>query len=168
MASLKMIMIFLSLEVYFCSAQRQSSTVPASVPSVVIIGPVNGTCPAQEVIDEQRKSMKSNLLRILNARYNQPPCACGGTGEWNRIAYLNMNDTTQQCPSSWRLHTAPVRGCGRVTSRSCDSAIFPANGRTYSRVCGRVIAYQRGSTEAFLPPFQGHVVWMIPTLMEYR
>ena len=32
MASLKMILIFLSLEVYFSSAQRQNSTLPASVP----------------------------------------------------------------------------------------------------------------------------------------
>ena len=150
MASLKMILIFLSLEVYFSFAQRQNSTLPASVPSAIIRGIGSETCPAREVIEQQRNLIKSNIIRILNSRYYQPPCACGGSGEWSRIAYLDMNDTTQQCPSNWMLITSPVRGCGRITS-SCNSAIFPVNGRTYSHVCGRVIAYQRGSTDAFYP-----------------
>ena len=59
-----------------------------------------------------------------------------------------MNETTQRCPLNWMLITSPIRGCGRRTT-SCNSAFFPVNGRTYSRVCGRVIAYQRGSTDAF-------------------
>ena len=147
MASMKIVMIFLSLEVYFCSTQRQNSTLPASVPSVVIRGTANGTCPAQEVIEEQRNLTKSNIIRILNVHHS---CTCGGSGEWSRIAYFDMNDSTQQCPSNWSLITSPVRGCGRRTS-SCNSAIFPANGQTYSHVCGRVIAYQRGSTNAFEP-----------------
>ena len=149
MALLKMILIFLSLGVYFCSAQKKNSTMPASVPSVVIRGTGSETCPAQEAIEEQRNSTKSNIIRILNSRYYQSPCACGGSGEWSRIAYLDMTDSTQQCPLSWRLYISPVRGCGRYVSRSCSSAIFPANGRTYSHVCGKVIAYQRGSTDAF-------------------
>ena len=151
MASLK-IMIFLSLEVYFSSAQQQNSTLPASVPSVVIRGAGSEACPAREVIEEQRNLAKSNVINILNAHNSQPPCACGGSGEWSRIAYLNMDDITQQCPSNWRLHTSPVRGCGiNSTVRACNSTLFPANGRTYSRVCGKVIAYQRGSTDAFHP-----------------
>ena len=148
MAPLKMILICLSLKIYFSSTQRLNSTLPASVPPVVIRGTGSETCPVEEAIEEQRNLTKSNIIRILNSRYNQSPCVCGGSGEWSRIAYLDMNDTTQQCPSNWSLITSPVRGCGRITS-SCNSAIFPVNGRTYSHVCGRVIAYQRGSTEAF-------------------
>ena len=147
MTSFKM-MIFLSLEVYFCSAQRQNSTLPVTVPPVVMRGRGSGTRPAQEAIKEQRNLTKSSIIRILNSRYYQLPCACGGSGEWSRIAYLDMNDTTQQCPSNWMLITNPVRECGRRTT-SCNSAFFPVNGRTYSHVCGRVIAYQRGSTDAF-------------------
>ena len=146
MALVKTILLVLLLE--SCSAQRQDSKLQEIVPSVVIRGTGDGTCPAQEVMDEQRNATKSNVQQILDARY---PCACGGSGEWSRIAYLNMTDSTQQCPSSWRLHITPVRGCGRVRNSACDSAIFPANGRTYSRVCGRVIAYQKGSTDAFKP-----------------
>ena len=33
---------------------------------------------------------------------------------------------------------------------SCDKAVFPTNRLHYSRVCGRVVAYQKGNTNAFL------------------
>ncbi len=64
------------------------------------------------------------------------------------VAYLNMSDTTQRCPSSWNFTASPVRGCDRLVS-NCDSVTFPSNGQSYSRVCGRVIGYQRGTTDAF-------------------
>ena len=87
------------------------------------------------------------MNRILNNRYH-PPCACGGQREWSRIAHLNMTDPSQNCPSNWTLRSSPVRGCGKSTT-SCDSAFFPPNGHRYSRVCGRVIAYQYGTPDAF-------------------
>ena len=67
----------------------------------------------------------------------QCPCISGGG---TRIANLDMTDPYQQCPPEWTLITSPVRTCGRTTtgSNSCDSVIFPVNGTTYSRVCGRV------------------------------
>ncbi len=44
-----------------------------------------------------------------------------------------------------------VRGCGRSSpgGDTCDSATFPSAGRSYSRVCGQVNAYQKGTTDAF-------------------
>ncbi len=79
------------------------------------------------------------------------PCSYGGVGNWTRVAYLNMSDTNQQCPSNWRLTSSPVRGCGRSSSEwsTCDSVIYPVNGRTYSSVCGRINAYQKGRENAF-------------------
>lgn len=73
-------------------------------------------------------------------------------------AHLNMTDPDQQCPPNWRLITSPVRACGRLTSTfgpSCDSAVFPSNGVSFSLVCGRVIAYQKGSVSAFFPSLEG-------------
>ena len=69
-------------------------------------------------------------------------CGCNSTG-WARVAYLNITDTSQQCPSAWRLLTTPRR-CARTTADSCDSAMFSSNGIRYSHVCGRVIGYQYG------------------------
>ena len=43
------------------------------------------------------------------------------------------------------------RTCGRATSSlySCDSVFFPVSGGPYSRVCGRIRAYQYGLPNAF-------------------
>ena len=76
-------------------------------------------------------------------------CGCNGdsTGGWARIAYLNTTDTSQQCPSAWRLITTPRRTCGRSIDVGCDSVIFPSNGIQYSNICGRVIGYQDQSPD---------------------
>ena len=67
-----------------------------------------------------------------------------------RVAHLDMTDTNQHCPSGFRLITSPKRTCGTPGSR-CVSTTFPINGVKYSRVCGKIKAYQYGSPEAFHP-----------------
>ena len=32
-------------------------------------------------------------------------CGCNSAGGWTRVAYLNMTDPSQQCPSAWTLQT---------------------------------------------------------------
>ena len=81
-------------------------------------------------------------------------CGCGGSSAWTRVAFLNMSDPNEVCPSNWTTYTSPVRGCGNGDgtgiSNQCDSIIYPNTmGQTYSRVCGRVIAYQHRNTLAF-------------------
>ena len=87
---------------------------------------------------------------FLFSQYN---CPCGGPGQWTRIAHLDMSDPSQQCPSNWNLVTTPVRGCGQSASSGCDSAIFTSTGQSYSHVCGKVIAYQSSTPNAFEPSF---------------
>ena len=61
-----------------------------------------------------------------------------------------MSDPVQQCPSSWRLYSANrVRACGRPSGRGCNSQNYTV-GQTYTKVCGQIIGYQVGSTDAFL------------------
>ena len=67
-----------------------------------------------------------------------------------RVAELDMTDPTQSCPSGFRLRTSPKRACGKPGS-GCVSTTFPVHGVLYSRVCGRVIAYQDKTGEAFNP-----------------
>ena len=75
------------------------------------------------------------------------------TGGWMRVANLDMTDSSQQCPDGFRLvsrSTVPRRTCGRSLSRGgCQSVVFPVNGVEYSKVCGRVKAYQYASVDAF-------------------
>ena len=76
---------------------------------------------------------------------------CGSGGGWTRLAYLNMTDSTENCPSGFRLYqSGGVRVCGRATSSvgSCTSVQFPSNGISYSQVCGRVVGYQYASPDA--------------------
>ncbi len=117
---------------------------PSRLPATVYSSPDSSgsTCPSQDTISEEHRRARDSILNSYNTA---PASPCGGPG-WTRVAYLDMSDTNQQCPSNWRLTTSPVRGCGRSNSggSTCDSVTYPVNGRTYSSVCGRVIAYQKG------------------------
>ena len=80
-------------------------------------------------------------------------CGCNSTGGWTRVAYLNMKDPNQQCPSAWTLQTRssePRRLC-RMTGSGlgCESATYSTFGMNYSHVCGRVTGYQYATTDAF-------------------
>ena len=76
---------------------------------------------------------------------------CGSGGGWTRLAYLDMSDATQNCPSGFKLYqSGGVRACGRpvTNSGSCVSVQFPSNGISYSQICGRVTGYQYRDTDA--------------------
>uniref|UniRef100_A0A1X7SPZ7 Fibrinogen C-terminal domain-containing protein n=1 Tax=Amphimedon queenslandica TaxID=400682 RepID=A0A1X7SPZ7_AMPQE len=75
-----------------------------------------------------------------------------GSGGWTRLAYLDMTDATQNCPSGLRLYqSGSYRACGRPAAYSggCVSVQFPSNGISYSQICGRVTGYQYGEPDAF-------------------
>ena len=74
---------------------------------------------------------------------------CNSTGGWTRLAYLDMSDSTVDCPTGFTLvEGGGVRACGRPGNvGSCESIKFPSNGISYSQVCGRVVGYQYGSTD---------------------
>ena len=142
-------------------AQQQDS-LPVQLPQVDIEGRNYGTCPSAEVTEQARSSTKEEIRSILRdtvvpilnstSSIQDGRCPCGGPGVWRRIAHLNMSGPNQQCPSNFI--TTPVRGCGRPT-HGCYSAVFPLTGSSYSRVCGRVNAIQRGSLDAFSPSLEG-------------
>uniref|UniRef100_A0A1X7T5D5 Uncharacterized protein n=1 Tax=Amphimedon queenslandica TaxID=400682 RepID=A0A1X7T5D5_AMPQE len=76
--------------------------------------------------------------------------ACGSGKGWTRLAYLDMSNATQNCPSGFRLYqSGGVRACGRNgNSGGCVSVHFPSNGISYSQICGRVTGYVFGSINA--------------------
>uniref|UniRef100_A0A1X7UD60 Uncharacterized protein n=1 Tax=Amphimedon queenslandica TaxID=400682 RepID=A0A1X7UD60_AMPQE len=71
---------------------------------------------------------------------------CGSGGGWTKLAYLDMTDATQNCPSGFGLYqSGGVRACGRNSSSAgCASVQFSSNGISYSQICGRVMGYQVG------------------------
>ena len=78
---------------------------------------------------------------------------CGEKGGWTRLGYLNMSDPTQNCPSNlvqMNNSNNNIRICGRIESNSgCSSVALSTNGIEYTQICGRVIGYQKGNTDAF-------------------
>ena len=82
---------------------------------------------------------------------------CGSGGGWTRLAYLDMTDSTESCPTGLRLYqSGGVRACGRPVSGgpSCSTPLkFPTNGISYSEVCGRVTGYQFNSPDGVSPDF---------------
>ena len=80
---------------------------------------------------------------------------CNGTPGWRRVAFINMTDTSYNCPTGLNLTSYSKRTCGRYTRGGCSSTTFSVGGLPYSRVCGRIRRYQFGSPDAFGSQNQG-------------
>ena len=77
---------------------------------------------------------------------------CGGSG-WQQVVNLDFSDSNTDCPSGWMQTNYPgnPHTCGRTqpVGITCDVTSFPVDGE-YSRVCGRITAYQYGVPDAFV------------------
>ena len=77
---------------------------------------------------------------------------CGSGDGWTRVAYLNMTDSQQQCPSTLQLYQENgVRACGRKPlSDGCRTVgSFSSFNIDYTEVCGRIIGYQYVKPDGF-------------------
>ena len=76
--------------------------------------------------------------------------SCGGvTGGWRRVAELDMTNRSHQCPHSLQQRTNfNKRTCG-TPSPACFSVTFATATLEYSKVCGKIKAYQYGGPDAF-------------------
>ena len=150
-------------------AQGANTTLPLTYPGQVWQGDGSQTCPSEEQ-ERVRNEVDSEILRLvqesvvplLQATQTQLPTqsptdySCGGSTGWRRVAYLNMSDPSQQCPSVWREITTPHRTCGRIPtsiSGSCVGVNYTTGDEQYDQVCGRIIGYQLGTPD----PFRGVV-----------
>ena len=69
---------------------------------------------------------------------------------WMRVANLDMTDPSQVCPAGMFLGAdTRKRLCRRKVAAGCMSIFFPTYHFPYSKVCGRVVAYQDGTADAF-------------------
>ena len=116
-------------------------------PKVISNSGIN-QCPFLEESKATLEEITNEISNILQPYSVPNQC---GDGLWYRVAYLNMSDPSQQCPSAWREYTSDgIRVCARPSSSgaSCPGTLYPVN-HQYSKVCGRVIGYQFGSPSAF-------------------
>ena len=124
----------------------------------------DGQCPLMEERGRARSrihlSMSGHWLHTCNgtpgttttsATTMPSMYACNGTPGWRHVAFINMTDTSYNCPTGLNLTSYSKRTCGRshTTNGGCSSTIFSVGGLPYSRVCGRIRGYQFGATGAF-------------------
>ena len=142
---MKLIFVIAFLAKTVLSAQNSIYVIPQAIGDAE-----SGNCPLQEERDTARQSLRSAISNILQQNNIRTVDSCG-PGQWYRIAYLNMRDSSQQCPPNWMEIDTPVRVCGRprTNGASCVSVYFPSGPIQYSKVCGRAIGYQNGSTDSF-------------------
>ena len=77
---------------------------------------------------------------------------CGGvTGGWMKVAELDMTDNSNQCPTTLTQRTNSNKHTCVTNSNSafCAPVIYSVDAIRYSKVCGKIKAYQFGSTDAF-------------------
>ena len=131
------------------ASQFDNSSIPIAYEAKVIEKSAE-ICPTAEESQEVQDEIRLDVLRLLDLSYS-----CGGTSGWDRIAYLNMSDSSHQCPGDFREATFDgIRLCARdstadTSTRVCTSTTFSSNGIPYSAVCGRVVGYQYGQTSGF-------------------
>ena len=90
------IVVLLLAGVYLISAQ--TSLELKYIPPAIIHGDGSSSCPSQQ----QRASVCQELKEsVTNALHVQPPHQCE-EGMWIRVAFLNVTDPSQSCPSAWR------------------------------------------------------------------
>ena len=74
---------------------------------------------------------------------------CGGEKGWMKVTDIDASKG-DDCPNGWSNITNPVAACRAPSHNAgCYSAEFSTHQVPYSRVCGMVIGYQKGTTDGF-------------------
>ncbi|XP_065893154.1 uncharacterized protein [Dysidea avara] len=79
---------------------------------------------------------------------------CGGEKGWMRVT--DIDSAKDSCPHGWKKITSPVAACRAPSDNAgCYSAQFSTHQVPYSRVCGMVIGYQKGTPDGFRAIYYG-------------
>ena len=127
-----------------CVAHSQHTSISITYPAVVLQTDNTYVCPSEDVVEATNNQIMQDIRDLISARFE----TCGGIG-WRHFAYLDMTDSTMQCPPGLTETSYSKRTCGIRSCNTCDSTVFTNSGGEYSRVCGRIKRYQYGEPKAF-------------------
>ena len=135
-------------------AQGANTTLPFTYPGQVLQRDGSQTCHSEGQRERVRNEVDGAMLSLLQETvvHLLQNFSCGGSFGWKRVAYLDMSNPSQHCPSVWKEITTPHRVCGRKStssSGSCEGLTYSTGSEQYNQVCGRIIGYQIGPTESF-------------------
>ena len=100
-------------------------------------------------------SSPSGYYWVSNSNDSPSYCtmSCGThTGGWMRVGFLNMTNSSHQCPNGFMEHdeSPNIRTCVRnIPSHGCTKLEFSTANTQYTRACGRITAYQVGTVDGF-------------------
>ena len=118
--------------------------------------PMLNSCEEIKSVCPESESGQYQILDIPNKEIHNVYCnmgeLCGDQdGGWTRVGFLDMTNTSQKCPTGLKLYELNgIRACGRYPSDGCQSVVFDIKSVKYSRVCGRVYGYQKGTPDAIV------------------
>ena len=97
-------------------AQGANTTLPLTYPGRFLQESSSQTYPSEEQQGRSINEIKTAERRLLRESVipRLQALSCDGSTGWRRVAYLNMSDPSQQCPSMWQEITTPHRVCGRI------------------------------------------------------
>ena len=140
--------------------QEMISTLNTISPSILGSSPSNPAKSCQDILDNLTAP---SGYYWLNGRDGGPVIVycdmnrtCGNfTGGWMRVAYIDMRNSSHQCPGNFSELTreeAPSRLCTADSNGTgCFSHVFPVVGPRYNKVCGKIIGYQDKTPNAYFP-----------------
>ena len=107
-----------------------------------------------QLLNNRVENAIKSVLPRLNAILTPSPC---DGPDWKRVVYIDMTNASHSCPANSGWQEAMLNGmrvCQRADSsvNKCGEATFVVDSDligNYSRICGKVIAYKYGTTEAF-------------------
>ena len=88
-------------------------------PATVLSG-TDQVCPSQEDTNDALDRIGTDVRTLLRDAFDTP---CGASG-WVRVAFLNMSNPSENCPSAWELYTTPQRACGQGGGPGCDGVTY--------------------------------------------
>ena len=135
-----LICIVVAVLVQSAVAQGANTKLPLAYPGQVLQVVSSQTCPSERQQERVRNEVDSVALRLLRETIlpHLQNFSCGGSTGWRRVAYLDMSDSAQRCPSVWQEITTPHRVCGRrSSSASCEGLTYSSGSEQYDQVCGR-------------------------------
>ena len=166
---MKSIFVLHLVVVLLCSTTLWSAVLASHCPSDMLpqlvggenVSSIDSQCPTDQQRQEALRSLNSRVDSAIDSVLPRieallAPSPCEGPG-WQRIAYIDMKNESYTCPGEWELLENGVyrtkRLCGRTSLENrCRTATFDTGNiiDSYTKVCGRIVAYQYGTTEAFL------------------
>ena len=104
--------------------------------------------PSEEARERIRNEIVNSAISAITGHQLH---TCNGTPGWRRVAFINMTDTSYNCPTGLNLTSYSKRtsGASHTTMGGCSPTTFSVGSLPYSRVCGRIRGYQFGGTDAF-------------------